>query len=349
MSLCGQLLVGGFAGTTLPTSFAQALARGERAGAILFGRNVEGPAQVAALNEAIVKAAAEAPLIGVDQEGGRVARLKAPFLRLPPMRALGEHDDVVLTEAAGRCLGRQLAAFGFSVDFAPVMDVDSNPDNPVIGDRSFGSSPTLVAAHGVAFARGLGASGVAGCAKHFPGHGDTATDSHHALPVVDRPQASLEEVELPPFRAAVDAGVPAIMSAHVVFPVWSERPATFTSDVLTTLLRTQWGYQGVVFTDDLEMAGAAAGGAGGEVAVAAVAAGCDQLLVCSDASLQDACLEALTKEHEASAAFRARVAEAVARSRALRARFPARVASPDARAAILGDVEARRIEGLFGG
>jgi beta-N-acetylhexosaminidase len=277
--------MGGFDGLELTASYSDALARGERCGAILFKRNVHELQQVARLNQAIVAACGAAggapPLIAVDQEGGRVARLGPPFLRLPPMRRLAQRDDLDLTRRVAVELARQLAVLGFNLDFTPVMDVDSNPDNPIIGDRAFGSDPRSVMQHGVAFIRGLQENGVLACAKHYPGHGDTALDSHLELPYVDHDAERLHQVEIPPFRAASGAGVASMMSAHVVYrALEAEVPATFSRAICTALLRKEIGFEGVLFSDDLEMGAIAKHHSIEHAAVEAVWAGCDVLLIC---------------------------------------------------------------------
>jgi beta-N-acetylhexosaminidase len=205
--LCGQIIVGGFENDGRPglsPRFETALREGRRGGAILFKRNLPDVDATVRVCEALRAAApGELPqFIGVDQEGGRVTRLPAPFLALPPMRLLGEIGDLGLIRRAARAVGAELAAVGINLDFAPVLDVDSNPANPVIGDRAFGSDPRTVMRGAVAFLQGLQDKNVLACGKHFPGHGDTAVDSHLDLPVVTHGRARLEAIELPPFRAA---------------------------------------------------------------------------------------------------------------------------------------------------
>lgn len=328
--LAGQVVLGAFEGTTLPARTRDWLAAGHLGGVTLFARNVATPSEVAALCRAITAAAPSGmpPVIAVDQEGGRVARLEAPVLALPPMRAIGAIDDVELTERAGRVLGAELAALGMNFDFAPVCDVDSNPANPVIGDRSFGSSPAAVARHAVAFARGLRAAGVLACAKHFPGHGDTTTDSHLELPVLAHDRARLDAVELPPFHAAVEAGIDVVMTAHVVCRgVDPERPATLSPKILS-ILRDEMGFRGMVVSDDLNMK--AIGVPVGEAAIAAVAAGCDAVLVCREDDRMDEARRALEAEARRSAAFRARLEDAVKRGLAVRLAAPPRPVRDDA-------------------
>lgn len=318
--LAGQLLVTGFRSATPSRSYLERIVRGERAGAILFKRNLLGsPDDVARLTSELHRAASETLplLVGVDQEGGRVARLGDPVLALPPMRALADHLSADQLAAVAEELGRELLALGFSTAFSPVLDVDSNPKNPVIGDRSPSSDPARVAAAGVAFARGLARGGLLACGKHFPGHGDTELDSHLALPRVRASRAELDGRELVPFAAAARARFPMLMTAHVVYDALDTgRPATLSSRVLQALLRQELAFEGVVVSDDLEMKALTA--AVEETAVEAVVAGCDLLLVCSDEELADRAHAALTLEIERSHAFRVRCADAVMRSLAMR-------------------------------
>ena len=351
--LCGQLLVGGFPGPELSTSYAHELALGHRAGAILFRRNLHDIEQILQLNRAIIEASGRPrpPLIGLDQEGGRVTRLPAPFTKLPPMRLFGELGDVDLTGAAGAQIGRELSSVGFNLDFAPVMDVDTSPDNPVIGDRSFGRTPGVVASHGCAFLQGLQTQNVLACAKHFPGHGDTHLDSHLDLPRVDLPLERLEQIELPPFRAAVEAGVASLMTAHVVFAALDPTvPATFSPAIATDLLRRELGFERILFSDDLEMGAIAKHHSIEDAAVAAVAAGCDVLLVCKDEELGVRAHEALVREAERDDRFRHRCEEAATRSLRQRRLCPPRIAGDDAIASVVGGQGAHElldyVEGL---
>jgi beta-N-acetylhexosaminidase len=209
------------------------------------------------------------------------------------MRRVAMHGDPERTAELAAALARELRDAGFELDFAPVVDVDTNPANPVIGDRSFARSAEDVARHARAFVRALQAGGVAACAKHFPGHGDTAQDSHHELPRLDHDLERLRRIELPPFRAAIEAGVASVMTAHVLLPrVDAERPATLAPDALA-ILRGELGYDGVVFTDDLEMRAVADRYAIEATVELALRAGCDALLVCKDAALQDRALARL--------------------------------------------------------
>jgi beta-N-acetylhexosaminidase len=319
--ICGQILIGGFYGTELPASYANALHRGERGGAVLFKRNLtDDLGTVLRLNAGLRDAGGELPpLVAIDQEGGRVARLGAPVLALPPMRALGRAGNVDLVRRAARALGSQLAALGFTMDFAPVLDVNTRPDNPIIGDRAFGSDPRVVMRCGVAFARGLQDGGVLACGKHFPGHGDTSQDSHLELPVVLHGRTRLEQVELPPFRAAVGAGIAALMTAHVVYESLEKGvAATMSRAVCASLLRAEIGFEGVLVSDDLEMKAVSTRYSIEEAAVESVWAGCDALLVCSDEALQGRAHEALVKQAETEPRFRARCEQAAERSLRIR-------------------------------
>jgi beta-N-acetylhexosaminidase len=348
---CGALVIGGFPGTALPPDFEAALRQGRRGGAILFRPNLEaGTRQVAALAHAVHACSTDAPaLVGIDQEGGRVARLKAPLLDIPAMRTVAAWRDPSLAERVASAVGAELAALGFTIDFAPVLDVNTCADNPVIGDRAFGDDPETCARYGAAWIRGLQSAGILACGKHFPGHGDTAKDSHVDLPVVHQPADRIRGVELTPFRAAVDAGVASMMTAHVIYTAFdSTRPATL-SPAIATDLRREIGFTGVLISDDLEMQAIAARMPIAHAAVSAVAAGCDALLVCWSWEKQEMAVEALVREAEASPAFRARCVEAC--ERVMKARHSIR-ASPvpvDHAAAVGQSPESRAVAALVAG
>jgi beta-N-acetylhexosaminidase len=297
----GQLLFAGFEGTRIPPDLAERIARGRVGGVVLFARNVRDPAQLRSLVDELHRAAPDdAPLcVAIDQEGGRVQRLREPWTEWPPMRRLGERGSVEETRAVARALGRELGDLRIDLDFAPVVDVDTNPDNPIIGDRSFSRDPEAVARHAVAFVEGLQGEGVAACAKHFPGHGDTSVDSHLALPRLDHGLERLRAVELPPFRAAVAAGVASVMTAHVLVPRLHARlPATLCREILD-LLRSEIGFEGLVFGDDLEMAAIADHFTPDFATRAALEAGVDALLVCRRADLREAVLRELESAPDA--------------------------------------------------
>ena len=347
----GQLIVAGFAGTTVPPEL-RALAREfDLGGAILFGRNVEAPLQVAELAYDIRALAQELPpWVGVDQEGGRVARLTAPFTRWPPMRSLGRSGDAALAARFGRALAAELSAVGVTWDFAPVLDVHTNDDNPVIGDRALSDRADEVGELGTAIITGLQGGGMAACGKHFPGHGDTTVDSHDELPVIDHSPERLREVELAPFRAVIGADVAAIMTAHVVYPAFDDAaPATLSARIVTGLLRDELGFGGIVVSDDLAMGAIAKHGAIATAAVDAVAAGCDMVLLCGDdTSRQAEAVEALIHAVEEERLPVRRIENALANVRRTKERFLAPRASwrPPPEAVlrdVLGRAEHQRI------
>lgn len=277
----GHLITCGFAGKTLSSELKEILREVEPVGVILFARNIESAEAVAELNKELKEFRKKDPLlISVDQEGGRVARIKQPATVWPPMRRLGEIGDLQLCEQVGAALARELRAMNFDVDYAPVLDVDTNPKNPIIGDRAFSDSPKVVAAMGAAMIRGLQNAGVGACGKHFPGHGDTDVDSHLALPFVGHELGRLREVEWPPFRAAIDAGLGAIMTAHVVMQCIDEHlPATLSSAALS-YLRRELKFKGVIISDDLEMKAVANHFSVADMAEKGLQAGIDMFLAC---------------------------------------------------------------------
>jgi len=326
----GELLWVGFEGTTVPAELRARIAAGLVGGVVLFARNVPArgdQTDVPALVDLIADLHAAAPgdsplLVSIDQEGGRVQRVKAPGTVWPPMLSFEGFRDpreaVPLAFDVGKAVGAELAVLGIDVDFAPVLDVHTNAANPIIGDRAFATDPARAADRALAFARGLAASGVLACGKHFPGHGDTATDSHLELPRVDHDLARLRAVELAPFAAAARARLPMIMTAHVVFAaVDRDRPATLSLEVIEGVLRGELGYAGVVISDDLDMQAIRSHYGAGEAAVAAIAAGCDVLLLCRDPDAQRDVFDTLVEAAAADEALRGRIAESAARVRGL--------------------------------
>jgi beta-N-acetylhexosaminidase len=331
----GQLFIVGIHGTTLSPA-ARTLLRQEGGvgGVILFKRNIESLEQTIALN-AEIHAAAPGTLLSVDQEGGRVARLRGIMTDVPSMRAVGAlaereqegSDDVAYK--LGAMMGRELVAIGFHCDFAPVVDVDTNPANPVIGERSFSRDAHSVARIGARFIEGMQGAGVAASAKHFPGHGDTDTDSHHALPRLPHSLERLRSVELVPFAAAVKANVATIMTAHVMFPALdADEPATLSPAILDGLLRRELGYDGVVVSDDLEMAAVADRYDVATLVDKGLRAGCDTFLVCHDENKQRAAIEAVRTFAEKDSASRARVEEALRRVATMKAKYVGAPAAP---------------------
>jgi len=307
-------------------------------GVIFFSRNIEAPEQVAELSYDVQSLATELPLwVSVDQEGGRVARLKAPFTVWPPMATLGRSGDETLASRFAAALAAELRAVGITLDYAPVLDIHTNPRNPIIGDRALAESADQVARLGAAIVRGLQENGVAACGKHFPGHGDTSVDSHLELPLVEHPPDRIRRVECVPFRAAIAADVAFIMTAHVLVPALDEdHPATLSPRIVQAILRDELGYQGVILSDDLEMKAIAKTYAVPEAAVQAIAAGCDGLLVCSgDVELQAATLEALVRGVEQQRIPYKRLEDALTRLRRAKERFLAQpVAAPARRSSL---------------
>jgi beta-N-acetylhexosaminidase len=299
-------------------------------GVTLFSRlgNIESPGQVAELAFDVRSLGLELPAwIGIDQEGGRVARLRSPFTEWPPMAALGRSDNPVLAREFARALGAELSAVGISLDYAPVLDIHTNPKNPVIGDRALGEKPDSVAKLGRVIIEELQRAGVAACGKHFPGHGDTSSDSHLELPIVEHPPDRLRAVEFVPFKAAIDAGVAFIMTAHVlVTSIDEERPATLSRRIVTDILRDELAFTGVIVSDDLEMKAISNTYRPGDAAVAAIAAGCDAVLMCGAGSraaieLQAAALEALVHAVEDGRLSVGQVEDSLARNRRAKERF----------------------------
>jgi beta-N-acetylhexosaminidase len=322
----GQLVMVGFDGMDVPVEL-RALAREfDLGGVILFKRNVHAPAQVADLVHDLRRlGAGQPPWIAVDQEGGRVARLRAPFTEWPPMATLGRCGDVNVTGRFARALADELRVVGITLDFAPVLDVHTNSKNPVIGDRALGETAAVVAQHGATIIRTLQAAGVAACGKHFPGHGDTNTDSHLALPLVEHPPDRLRAVELVPFKAAIEADVASIMTAHVLVPSLDERrPASLSRRIVHDILREELGYQGLIISDDLEMRAVADEYSLQESSVLAIEAGCDVVLLCgTDHDRQAAALEALVRAVESERLPFKQIDDTLARHRRVRERFEA--------------------------
>lgn len=319
----GQVLIGSLPGTTTTVELTALAREFDLGGVTLFARNVEAPEQVAELSIAIEALGRERPAwVAVDQEGGRVARLRAPFTVWPPMATLGRADVPALAERFAHAMARELRAVGVTLDFAPVLDLATNPANTVIGDRALSADAARVADLGGTLIRAFQAEGIAACGKHFPGHGDTVADSHVDLPVVEHSPDRLRAVEFVPFRAAVAADVAGVMTAHVVVPALDDtRPATLSAPIVG-LIRGELGFSGVVFTDDLEMQAVSRQWPPAEAAVEALAAGCDAVLVCSgNVERQAAVLEGLVRAIETGRLGAARVEAAIAAGERQKARF----------------------------
>ena len=289
----------GFQGTSLPDELAALLESG-LAGVAIYARNYTDLVGLRELAEAIRRAATQAVLIGIDQEGGTRFSLQPPFTAWPSPSELGRLDDIALTEHVARAIARELRAVGVNLDFAPMLDLATNPKSPVTAGRSFGAEPHRVARLGVAFLRGLAAEGVLACAKHFPGHGDAAVDPHIDLPRFDGAQDRLTQHELVPFAAAVEARAPLVMTAHILLPqVDPDRPASISHRVLDGLLRRQLRFDGIILADDLGM-GAIAGRYGpGESVVMTLEAGSDVAMLCHDTTVVPEAIAAVAESLEA--------------------------------------------------
>jgi len=331
------VLTVGLPGPRLDAGTRRTLLRLAPGGVVLFRRNIVDAPQLAALIAAL-HALPSRPLVGLDHEGGRVQRMGAPFTRFPSAAAVGR-AGVAAARAVGLAIGRELAGSGIDVVYAPVLDVRSAADHAGLGDRAFAATPRRTAALGVAFLRGLRAGGVLPCGKHFPGHGAADANSHSVLPVVRRGRQALARTELAPFRAAIAAGVPLLMSAHVRYPALdARRCATLSAPILHRLLRERLGFTGVVLSDDLSMTAIRAQLDAPDAAVAALRAGVDWLLVAHD--LDDAArvadrLMAVAADDRAFAARLRDAATRVARLRRLRRPTRPPIALPSAAHAAL--------------
>ncbi|MDW8104945.1 MAG: beta-N-acetylhexosaminidase [Armatimonadota bacterium] len=326
----GQVLCFGWQGATAEeartvNAHARALVEEMQVGAVvLLGRNVDSgnPQQIRATLAELQRRSRIPLLIAIDQEGGMVNRLRAPFHEFPGNMALGATRRIDYAYRQAQAQARELLALGVSWNFAPVMDVNNNPDNPIIGVRSYGSDPQLVAEMGTAAIRGYQETGLLACAKHFPGHGDTAVDSHLALPVIPGDRQRLESVELVPFRAAIAAGVGSIMTTHILFPALDpQRPATLSRPILTGLLREELGYTGLVITDCLEMKAIADTVGTVRGAVEALKAGADMVLIAHTLEVQRAAAQAIREAVERGELPEERLNEAVSRVLAVKSRF----------------------------
>ena len=278
----GQLLMVGFQGTELSSEFIDWLQEYRPSGVILFSRNLVDPEQVARLTNSLQEHAPNPPLlIAIDQEGGRVSRLPQGFTIFPSAVSVAACQSPDVAYGVAEITAKELRAVGINMNMAPVLDVNSNPANPIIGIRAYGNCPEQVCTFAMATMEGLRDNGVIPCGKHFPGHGDTTTDSHKVLPVVNADRARLDAIELAPFRHAIGHGLPTIMTAHVHYPALdADAPATLSRPILTDLLRNELGFQGVTLTDDMEMRAILDHGSIGEASARSLQAGADMVLIC---------------------------------------------------------------------
>ena len=289
-----QLFVLGFDGTEPDAHILRMIRDFGIGGVILFSRNIRDPQQTAGLIQNLQEVSEIPLLVGIDQEGGRVTRLPEPFTIFPGNHALGLSHSRKLAYAFGRATAEELSAVGINLNFAPVLDVNTNPENPVIGTRAFSGDPEEVADLGCSVIRGLQDYGVIACGKHFPGHGDTTLDSHLDLPAVRHEEERLRRMEMLPFRKAIDCGLSTLMTAHVLYPAFDpERPATLSRRMVQQILREELRFNGVVFSDDLEMKAVEDRWGIERSSVLAISAGLDALLICHDPAKQEKALHAV--------------------------------------------------------
>lgn len=329
----GQLLLIGLDGKTISPFAKKMIAENRVGGFILYKDNIKSVSQTVALLNSLKAANKESsvPLwLSLDQEGGKVSRLPDEINKFPSAHELGALKDTQHTKEVGGALGLTVKALGFNMDFAPVLDIDSNPDNPVIGDRSFGSDADTVINHGLAMMEGISEAGVTTVVKHFPGHGDTSVDSHYALPVVGKSMDELEKLELLPFVEAVGQNADAVMVAHLLIPALDkDYPTSISDKAINGLLRTGLGYNGVVVTDDLTMGGLLQDNEIGDAAVRAVLAGADLLLVGHDEKLQQRVLTALQRGVKEGSITEDRLDESLYRLLALKQKYKLQDAASD--------------------
>jgi len=293
----GQLFMVGFDGMEVSADLAAFIKEYKPGGVILFSRNLESAEQIVELTNNLQACSPHSPLlISIDQEGGRVSRLPNEFTIFPPCEVLGRCNSSELAYAAAATIGRELKAVGINMNMSPVLDVNSNPANPVIGDRAFGTTPAPVCELGMATVRGLEDNHVVACGKHFPGHGDTNADSHKELPVVTASRERLEQIEFPPFRHAAAQGIATMMTAHVLYRALDDqRPATLSPTIIGKFLREELRYDGVVLTDDLEMHAIIDHYGIEDATIQSILAGCDMPLICKDRDREVAAICALDK------------------------------------------------------
>jgi len=318
----GQMIMIGLQGKQLTREEERLLGNYPFGGFILFSHNLEEPKQIRSLSHSLWEIKKKTPpLIAIDQEGGRVHRLPPPFTHFPPAAVLGRTGNSDLAYRAGMTIARELCAVGFNLNFAPVLDVHSNPGNPVIGDRALSSDPEQVTQLGWSMIEGLRSGGVIPCAKHFPGHGDTAQDSHLELPIVKKDLASLKSVELPPFFHACQNQVECLMTAHVLYPSLDPKyPATLSQTIIADLLRKEVGYEGVIFGDDMEMKAISQNYSVEKAVSLAIQAGVDALMFCHQKEVAVQAFEFLCREAEEKIEISARVEESCERIQRLKRR-----------------------------
>lgn len=319
----GQLLMIGFAGHELSRDTRSWIREYRPGGVILFSRNLVDPQQIARLTSSLQSYADPLPLlIAIDQEGGRVSRLPNSFTIFPSAAQVAECESLNLAYQSACVTARELRAVGINMNMAPVLDINTNPQNPIIGDRAFGNTTEVVCGYAEAILTGFHDHGVVACGKHFPGHGDTSKDSHVELPVVNLDKQRIYETELQPFRHAIRHGLPAIMTAHVRYPALDPAcPATLSHPILTGMLRQELGFDGLILTDDLEMQAIIDHFSIGEAAVRSLEAGADILLICHQLERQTEAVLAVEKAIQDKRLTQDRLQESVARVKRVKERY----------------------------
>lgn len=321
----GQMMFAGVSGTTLQQETTSLIHDYKVGGLILYGNNLETPQQTVTLMNALMAANVnnQLPLfLGTDQEGGKVVRLPGPLKNFPTNQRIGDINQSSLSFAVGQLLGEQLKAFGFNLDFAPVLDVNSNPNNPIIGDRSFSNDPDIVSKLGIETMKGLESKQVIPVVKHFPGHGDTAVDSHLELPKVTKSLDDLNQLELVPFKAAINNGADVVMVAHILLPkIDPQYPSSMSKDVITGMLREQLDFDGVVMTDDMTMKAITNHFDIGRAAVDSVKAGSDVILIAHEYANVTAAIQAVKAAVNKGELTEERIDDSVRRIIALKQKY----------------------------
>lgn len=322
----GQLVIAGIDGYENDEHSKNLMEEDHVGGFILFKKNIQSSSQLLDLLnslKSVNKVKNKVPLfLSVDEEGGRVSRMPEEFLKFPSNKEIGKLNNPELSYKVGSILGEELSVFGFNLDFAPVMDINSNPKNPVIGDRSFGTTAELVSRLGVETVKGIQSQNVISVVKHFPGHGDTSVDSHIGLPRVNHGLERLESFELKPFKAAIENGVDAVMIAHILLPeLDADNPASFSKKIISDILRSSMGFNGVVITDDFTMGAITENYDIGKAAVKSIQAGSDIVLVCHGYDKQKAVINAILTAAQNGQLSEERIEKSVYRILALKDKY----------------------------
>ncbi|OMD42295.1 glycoside hydrolase family 3 [Paenibacillus odorifer] len=321
----GQMLLVGIDGTVLDDQAKKMISEDKVGGIILYKNNIQDLKSMVSLVNSMKESNSGNPtplFMSVDQEGGKVNRMPKEYASIPSNAKVGSSNDANAAEMMGKLLAREVNSAGFNMNFAPVLDINSNPDNPVIGDRSFGNSAELVSTLGIAEMKGIASEGVVPVVKHFPGHGDTSVDSHLDLPIVNKTAEELAKLEWLPFQAAIKEGTDAVMVAHILFPnLDPDKPASLSSKIIGELLRGEMNYQGLVITDDLTMGAIMKNYDLATAAVDTINAGSDILLIAHGYDNEKRVLESLLDHVKKGKIQESRIDESVYRILALKAKY----------------------------